>query len=331
MNPFDSDIFTTARLTASINEAEYLPRRLGQLGLFQEEGITTTTVVVEKSGKQLGLVPAKERGAPGTPVLPDKRTGHTFSAVHLPTTAQIMADEAQNIRAFGSEDTLQALQDLVDARTLTMARKLDATHEYQRMGAIRGQILDADGATELLNLYTAFGITQTAVAFVLDTSTTNVQLKCLDVLEAIEVALGDIMFSGVRALCGSSFWRKLITHPLVTEAYKYQQSQRLRDDAREELDFGGIIFERYRGAVNGTPFVPTTEAFAVPMSADELFITRYAPANYMDAVNTIGLPFYSSSELMDHGKGIELEAQSNPIHLCTRPGAIIRLHENALP
>lgn len=328
MNIFDSDIFTVSSLTAAINEAEFVPRRLGELGLFQEEGITTTSVVVERSGKQLGLVPVTERGAPGTPVQADKRTGVSFTAARLATTANIMADEAQNVRSFGSEDQLQALEQLVAQRMMTMVRKIDATHEWQRIGAVKGQIMDADNQTVLVDLFSAFNMTQKSVDFVLDTTATKVQEKCLDTLEKIEDALGDMMFSGVRVLCGKSFWRKLIGHSKVEEAHKYQMSQRLRTDGREELDFGGCTFERYRGNVGGKAFVPDDKAYAVPTGVQDLFITRYAPGDYMAAVNTLGLPFYSSSKMLDHGKGVELEGQSNPVHLCTRPTSVIVLNEH---
>lgn len=326
---FDSDIFTLQSLTAAINEAEYKPRRLGELGLFNEQGVATTSVAIERDGMQLGLVPAKERGAPGTVVNANKRTGITFTAHHLPTTATILADEVQNVRAFGTEDQTQAVQGVVNTRLGTMAARLDVTHEYHRIGAVKGQILDADGTTVLADLYSAFGITQKVVPMALSTDTTDVQLKCLDVLEHMEAGLGDLFFSGALVLCGKSFWRKLISHKSVRETYMYQQSERLRADGRESFSFGGLTFERYRGNVGGVAFVADTEAYAIPMGTDELFITRFAPADYMAAVNTLGLPLYSSSELLKHGKGVELEAQSNPIHLCTRPQAVIKLKEQA--
>lgn len=328
MGPFDSDIFTLKSLTAAINEVEYAPRRLGEMGIFDEEGISVTTVVIEKEGRQLGLVPAKERGGPGQVVGADKRTGVTFTAVHLPTVAAIMADEVQNVREFSTEDQLQAIQAVVNKRLAKMAQRLEVTNEYHRIGAVKGQILDADGETVLVDLYGAFGIQQQTVNMLLDTDSTNVQTKCLDALEKIEVGLGDMAFSGVTVLCGSSFWRKLISHKAVKEAYMYQQSERLRADGREAFSFGGCNFERYRGSVGNQPFVPTNRAYAIPMGADELFISRFAPGNYADTVNTIGLPMYSSSDPMRHNKGVELEAQSNPIHLCTRPQAVIELREH---
>jgi len=326
---FESDIFSLQSLTASINEVEFQPRRLAEMGIFQAEGSRTTSMVIEKSGHQLGLVPAKERGAPGSVIGADKRTGITFTAHHLPTTATVLADEVQNVRAFGQEDGTEAVQNVVNTRLAKMAQRIDVTHEYHRIGAIKGQILDADGTTVLADLYNAFGLTQKTVPFALNTDTTDIQMKCLDVLEAIEQGLGDLFFSGATVLCGSSFWRKLVSHPKVREAYMYQQSERLRSDGRESFTFGGLMFERYRGHVGGSPFIPDAEAYAFPMGTDELFITRFAPADYMDAVNTLGLPLYSSSEPLSHNKGVELEAQSNPLHLCTRPQAVIKLKEAA--
>ena len=44
-----------------------------------------------------------------------------------------------------------------------------------------------------------------------------------------------------------------------------------------------------------------------------------------NCVNTIGLPLYAKQELMRMNKGVALEAQSNPLNLCTKPRAVIKL------
>ncbi|MDI5886193.1 major capsid protein, partial [Cobetia amphilecti] len=199
-----------------------------------------------------------------------------------------------------------------------------ATLEWQRMGALKGKILDADGQTVLTDLYSAFGIQQTTVKMALNTDSTSVQGKALDVLENIEDALKMLPFTSAHAFCGRSFWRKLINHPSVRETYLNQQSEKLRGDARDSFEFGGITWERATGRVAGQPFVMDGEANVIPMGVPDMFLAHYAPADYADAVNTIGLPFYSSTERLKHGKGVEIEAQSNPIILNTRPGACIR-------
>lgn len=330
MGIFDSDIFTLASLTAAINEVEYVPNQIGSLGLFEAEGITTTNVLIEKDGDKLGLVENKPRGAPGTVVGGDKRTGISFQTAHLPTIGTVLADEVQNVRAFGTEDQMQAVQSVVNQRLAKMARRIDMTHEYHRLGAIMGKVLDSDGTTVIYDLFQAFGITQQTVAMVLGTATTDVQGKCLDIHEKVEDALGGLSYSGITVLCGKSFWRKFVGHKMVKEAYeRWQAGERLRADPREGFMFGGIFWERYRGG--GKIKVADAEAVAVPTGVMDLFITRFAPGDYMDAVNTLGLPFYSSSEALKHGKGVELEAQSNPAHLCTRPQVCIRLFEDTAP
>ncbi|MDR5867295.1 major capsid protein [Halomonas koreensis] len=330
MGIFDSDIFTLSSLTAAINEVTYEPSQIGDAGLFEAEGISTTSLIIEKDGDTLGLVENKPRGAPGTVVGADKRTGYSFHTAHLPTTATIGADEVQNVRAFGSEDAEQAVQTVVNRRLAKMARRIDMTHEYHRLGAIQGKVLDSDATTVIYDLFQTFNMTQQTVEMKLDTASTDVQGKALDIHEKIEDALGGLSYTGVTVRCGKSFWKKLITHSKVKEAYeRWQAGAQLRADPRAPFPFGGIFWERYRGG--GSVKIADTEAYASPDGVMDLFITRFAPGDYMDTVNTLGLPFYSSSKMLDHNKGVELEAQSNPAHLCTRPKANIKLYENTAP
>lgn len=57
----------------------------------------------------------------------------------------------------------------------------------------------------------------------------------------------------------------------------------------------------------------------------DLFITRFAPADYNETVNTPGLPFYSRAIEKRNGKGYDLEVQMNAISVCTRPQTLRRL------
>ncbi|MFR0674634.1 major capsid protein [Enterobacterales bacterium AW_CKDN230030176-1A_HGKHYDSX7] len=323
---FQDDAFGVAALTAAINDQEYVPGRLAALGLFQEEGVATLTVQIEKDGDTLALVPAGERGTSGLVVGGSKRTLIPFNTVHLPQRFAIKADEIQGIRAFGSLTELQAVQDVVNKRLAKAKRQLDATHEFHRMGAINGKVLDADGSFVLLDIYKVFGVSQQKQSMGLNDANANIQVQCMDALDMQEDALGNVTTTGARAFCGKNFWKKLIAHSSVVDTYKgSQQAAALRGDGRETFEFGGISWERYRGKVGGVPFVPDDEARLVPEGVSELFLSVYAPADYMETVNTEGLPYYSKLEEMPFGKGVAGEAQSNPLHICTRPRAVIRL------
>lgn len=323
---FEDNAFGVAALTAAINEQELVPGRLAALGLFEEEGVTTLTVQIEKDGDKLALVPAGDRGVSGLVVGASKRILLPFNTVHLPERFTIGADEIQGIRAFGTQTELQAVQDVVNKRLDKARRQLDATHEFHRMGALNGKVLDADGQTVLLDIYDRFGVQRQTMSMGLNDPETNVQVQCVEALDMQEDALGNVTTTSSRAFCGKTFWKKLIAHKSVVRTYEgSQQAAALRGDAREAFEFGGITWERYRGKVAGIAFIAEDEARLVPEGVPEMFLSAYAPADYMETVNTQGLPYYSKLEPLPFGKGIAGEAQSNPLHICTRPRAVIRL------
>jgi len=323
---FEDDAFSVSSLTAAINEQEYLPGRISSLGLFREEGISTLTVQIEKDGDTLALVPSGERGTSGLVVGGTKRTLIPFNTVHLPERFTIKADEIQGIRAFGTRSELQAVQDVVNKRLAKARRQLDATHEFQRMGALNGQVLDADGKTVLLDIYKSFGVNRQKLPMGLNSPDTELRIKCGEALDMQEEALGSVTSSGSRAMCGKNFWNKLIVHKSVKETYlNTMQAASLRGDAREAFEFGGIVWERYRGKVAGVAFVHDDKALLIPEGVPDLYISSFAPADYMETVNTQGIPYYSKIEPLPFNKGVAGEAQSNPLHLCTRPRAQILL------
>lgn len=323
---FQDEKFSVTTLTAAINEQPFVPGRIGSLGLFSEEGVSTTTVQIEFDGSVLGLVSAKPRGGVGQAVTLEKRRLKPFNTVHLPQRSTMLADEVQSIRAFGSMTELESASARVNKYLAKHRTQLDLTHEYQRMGAIKGLVLDADGKTVLLGVYNEFGVKQTTYKMELDKDTTIVRGKCDAVLDMIADELGAIPMAGARAFCGKRFWDELINHKSVRETYlNTQQAAELRGKVSDTFEVGGIVFERYRGRINGAPYIGDDEAYVFPEGVPDFFITRFAPADYMETVNTDGLPYYSRVEPLQFGKGLAIESQSNPLHLPTRPKAIIRL------
>ena len=45
---FSSSAFSMVALTDTINKMPYVPGRIGQLGLFREQGVSTTSVMIEE-------------------------------------------------------------------------------------------------------------------------------------------------------------------------------------------------------------------------------------------------------------------------------------------
>lgn len=331
---FNDDAFGVVALTAAINKVPFVPGQISASGIFAEEGTNLTTISIEMLDGQLAMVAPSPRGGVGETIGKEKRNVRAFDIPHFQRDDAILADEVQGVRAFGTGDVLETVLEKVNARLARHARDLDTTLEHQRVGAIKGLVKDKNANT-MIDLFNAFGVSAPAdVNFHLDVDTTKVRSICTDVILSIEDALDATSYSGIRAYCGKTFWQNFIDHKQVRETYlNTAQAAELRGDVSGVYDFeyGGITFTRYRtgskaAAANsgGAAFIADTECRFVVEGVADLFITRFAPADYNDTVNTIGLPRYAQQTVMRNNKGIELDVQTNPINLCTQPGVLIR-------
>jgi len=323
LNPFaTSDAFNLVNLVASINNTTHTPSMIHDMGIFDERGTTSKEALIEELNETIALIAPSPRNANGTVVNGDKRRIHTLSIPHLIERATIMADSVQGVREFGSEDAAKPLQAEVNARLQKLRRQIDYTIEYHRLLALAGSYMDQNG--DVKSAYTLLGGSRDSVDFVLGTNSTALDQKCMDVLSHIEDGLDGASYTGVGILCSPSFWKKFISH---AEYKKYFQNtarslepmQNMKG-AREFCDFQWF---RYRGS--SSVAIPTDKAYAFPIGVPDMYLTRFAPANYEETVNTVGLPYYAKSEPLRFGKGVEIEAQSNPLNICTRPTALVEL------
>ena len=156
-NPFDNPGFSMASLTTAINLIPNRYGRIEQLGLFPAKPVRTRQIIVEEYAGRLNLLPTKPPGSPGTVGERGTRTLRSFVIPHIPHDDVVLPEEVQGIRAFGSETEMEAIAGVMARHLETMRNKHAITLEHLRMGALKGQILDADGST-IYDLYTEFGL-----------------------------------------------------------------------------------------------------------------------------------------------------------------------------
>lgn len=324
---FRGDAFSVVSLTDAINKVPRVPGRLGSLGLFRESGITTTTVSIEEKDGQLSLISATPRGGPGTTLGNAKRTLRAFTVPHLQRESTILADQVQGVRAFGSEDATLGVQSVINDRMAELRPMHDATLEWMRVGALKGLILDADGATVLYNLFDQFGVSQQVVPVDMDMSVDDdLRNVIVGAVRLVERELGADTVSSYRAFCGDDFFDAFIASAPVKESLKYQESQLLRTDLRSGFAYGGVTWENYSGRVGDQDFIQADEAYLAPIGTQSLFRTYFAPADFLETVNTVGLPLYAKVAVDEKfQRYAELHTQSNPLALCLRPRAVVKL------
>ena len=331
LDVFAGNAFNVTSLTDAINKIPHKPARIGELGVFQNKGVTSRSVIIEERDGVLQLLVSKPYGAPADVSKKQDRRALSFIIPHFPLDDTVLAEEVQGIRAFGSQSETEGVVQIVAQKIAQMRESHEATLEYLRSGAIKGIVFDGDTTTVLHNFYTAFNVVkQTDQDWDTETGATDQAPHVLAATRLIEDAMGGTYYDHIHCLMGDTLWGHFIANTSIKTAYERWAGPTgmgdfLRADMRKGFPFGGMWFENYRGKIGTTKFIADNEGRIFPVGAQGLFQTINAPADYMETVNTVGLPFYAKQERMAFDRGISINTQSNPLNICTRPKALIRI------
>jgi hypothetical protein len=329
MDIFNSSAFSMTSLTGAVEKIAYKPQLLGQLGIFEPMPVRTRSVFVDRRENKLVLIPASPIGAPPKELVVDPRNAVPLKTVRLAEGFTLYAEEIQGIRAFGNESEFAQVQTEYLRRMAKVRDDMDLTHEFHRLGALQGLLLDADGTSVIYNYFTEFGVAEpTAVDFNLEVTTTNVRQLCADLIRSMARSAGGSFTPAtqVHALAGDAFYDALISHPNVEKTYlNWAAAADLREDKTwQSFPFGGIIWHNYRGTDdNSTVAIPTNEAKFFPVGARDIFKKAQAPAEFGPYINTLGLDTYAINiPDRDRQAWTRGELYSYPLYFCQRPDVL---------
>lgn len=327
---FNQDAFKLTSMLQAIREVDYLPQRLGQMGIFTPNPVRTETVGIEKLGETLSLIKTSERGAPLDQRNTEKRNIKDFRTVRIAKGDRIMASELAGIRAFGAESELQQVQDEIMRRLSGPAgleSQVELTLENMRLGAIQGIVLDAD-ASVIIDWYSVFDVAQpTEINFDLANASPAsgaVRKLCNQVVRAMMKAAKGVFTPATRvhALCGDAFWDDLTAHSEVRQTYlNTQQAAELRNgNAYEMFNYGGITWENYRGTDDGSVGIGTDKAKFFPVNAPGAFLEVFSPGERFEHIGQLGERLYPMIVPdRDRSMWADIEVYSYPLHVCTWP------------
>ncbi|MCR9058117.1 MAG: major capsid protein [Rhodobacteraceae bacterium] len=327
MDIFNNDAFSMIQLTDAVREMSYVPQLLASLGLFEPKGVYLRDIAIEKKGNVLSLIPTSPDGAPPQQQGSNKPNMRNFRSVRLADGFTMYVSEVAGMRAFGSESELMVVMTEYAERMGDVRDDMDLTHEFHRLGALQGKLLDADGTSVLYDYFDEFGIPEpVAIDFELGTANTKVRLKCAEVKrKMVRSAKGALTNSTrIHALCGDDWYDKLIEHDSVKRTYEnWAAAADLREDRTfESFPFAGIVFHNYRGTDdNSEVAIPVDEAKFFPVGARGVFKKYMSPANeFAPFVNTKGQDTYALNvEDKDRQSWVKGELYSYPLYMCARP------------
>jgi hypothetical protein len=307
------DYFSRENLMASIAKAPYIPGRLAEY--YESMPLTSTVLALESSPTNgASILAGVARGTPSKVETLERRSVHTFTTTHYRADGNVYADEVLNSRAYGATGAAEIINQRRDMLMARMRRDIDLTHESLRLA-------------QVLTPTNAFGTMPASQQIALNTDGTKTRKEILTkIILPIESALDGIPFTGIQALCGDDFWGKLVENTAVKATLlNYSMAQSLRNDPREAVFFGGVMWERYRGT--GTVIMTTGEARVFPTGVPQMWIQAFAPADTLDTVGlgAMGTPYWPQAIPSSDNRRWYMEIQTNCVMVCTRPTAVLQI------
>lgn len=314
------DYFTRENLLASLANAQFIPRMLGEMGLFRTLGLTSTVLAIEAlPDHNVAESAAIARGGPPKPLMLEKRVVETFPVSSYAWNGAVMADEVLSARAAGTSGAAEIIQSRIAEQIAMLRNQADFQHEYLRMAVI-------NSAT---NAFGTAGADQTVAFGASDTVAVYASIHQHITLR-IEAALGGLNYTGVDVLCSDTFWQGFIQSKTIRETYlNHAAAAQLRGIPMDYMDFGNNVrWWRYRAS--GNIAITAGEAKAIPRGVNGLFVQAFAPNDTVDSVGAgaVGAPYYLNSEPMRTPagiKGYQMVLQTHPVMLCTRPQCVLTL------
>ena len=309
MSPFIHTVPNSLTLTRAINEIPPTLTPIRQLGLFRSEMLSTPFVRIARP-KGPELVRAVPRGAPG-----QWRPGETlfFETPKLALRTVISADELK--------------PGVVATRLAQLKEKIELTRESLQLGALQGKIHGGAGREVLPDIYSPFGLTRKEFSWDLGTATTHVGKKISETLTEMKRRYAGETIRGWVCLCSWEFMQALVYHRSIEALYvRFQAGRTYREDETNvEFIHQGIRFIPYQYDFGNDLKIQENEAILLPLGTKNILVEYFAPADYGETVNTLALPYYAKGMVLEFDKGWELEAQSNPLPLLTKPELVATL------
>lgn len=329
--------FSSISLTTAIRDIKYTPSLLtGMSGLVSKVPIYTEKFAVERMADSQRLIPVTERGAPRTRQTRDRRNIRDFRTIRTAKVDELRAVELANIRPFGEETGLVAVQRELMLRYSKLRRDHELTEEYRLLGMIQGKILDADGTSTLYDWFTEFGIAPPAeLGFNWASRTGVAEYIRANVIRPIRNALQGRAVPGMRimALCGDTFFDGLTSNSEVRQTYlNWQAAQELRTGlakAYSSFSFGDVEWVNYRSATDSNSVsvgIAADKCRFFPVGVPDMFQKIISPNDEdLNFVNTLGQEYYARQvpDPSGYNAYVELSMDAFNAHVCTTPEALL--------
>ena len=302
----NQDPFSLISMTDGVNKIDHQPNHLGRLGIFTLSPVRSAIIALDVKSTGIRLVQTSQRGEPVESR--DKRNKAQFkhfSTGRLALKDRINATDVAYLREYDTADQPKQLASEITERqagdqgTGGLMGDIDATKEFQRLGALRGKLYDTEGAL-LYDYFAEMGVAEPSVISLDVTTLIDGNFR-----EAIQENVVRYMrktkkgakYSDILALCGPGAIDTLKKSP---EYYKAMENQNDSTDLLngydgETVKFAGVHWVEYEGTDDDTTVaLGDDEVIFIPRGLDNtVFKQICSPGEKFSQLGQKGQDFYS--------------------------------------
>jgi len=322
---FNLDAFGSQEITEAVNKVKYRPRQLGDTLNFVVDPVGSRNVTIDIVDDVLQYY---STGAVQAAEADEAERSLQIRAHRIRARETIRAEEIEAKRRPG-DNALEVFEGIVAERNERVINNVQATFEMHRLCALLGVLRNPDNVA-IYDLFTQFGVQQSTAAY--DKSDDNVQLFMeVEVNDQVEAALGGVPYTGLTIFCGTNAYSRFKQDALDDKLIGDLDLAEYRGDTRYtgfNLIGTNISIVKYRGgpATVAPSFIPTNEAYAVPVGVPDMLSHINAPPVRMGNVNMAPTDlFVASIKELDHGEGVEIAYETCPLIINKRPDAVCKI------
>lgn len=336
----NADFNSTTEWTDSILEIPNQSSFIKSKGLFSEEFTNQEAILFDKIESEVTLLPSvNRRGGSPTSGKDDDVSTFSLPLAYFHDIDSITKQDYMGKRRAGTSDEQAIQAEVIAKKLVNQRRKVDQTHEYMYLQAIKG-ICKTPNGTVLADMFTEFNVAQPTIDFLLGTAGTNIDAKIGELKDTVtkNIKTGGIMSGPLEVIVDRVWFDKFISHPNVSAAYLNSVSNvRYQNDLSNYMTWGiSDVFE-HRGVrfmVYGHDFTlpsgATEAAVAVDtghvipqVAGDSIFRSYFGPSQRMDVDG--GSEMFAFEYRDPKQRFHEVEVETAPLMICTKPAALVKV------
>lgn len=328
--------------TDEINLVDGQPGLIANLGIFEMRPTSQTSITFDKNVTTTTLIPRAgwNPAAPSKMTEPSNKT-YSLALENFSVVDAITSSDLMGVRMPGSPLSQETFARLRLEKLTNMRYSIDQTKEYMQLQAAKGIMKSPDG-TVIADMFDEFGVTQEVFDFALSDSTTDVAGLCGDLKRYLQTNLknGNAMVGEPLVIVDSEFFKALVSHDNVKQAFLYYQNQGrqyLRDGTSNFLSWGsvdqfsfcGITFMTYDATFNlpgGTTEAAIDENSGIVIPrARGLYRGYNGPSSRLSLSGQMGRDVYAYEFPDKYDLRHEFQAEFSNLYFGTNPAVMVKV------